>query len=481
MMKKIASSFLIAVLGGLAVFAGIRLTEKPQEAVTIVERVEAPVPVRYSAPPIDGESFDFTYAAEKTVNAVVHVKTESSVSAGYNPWFDFFGYEEGDQVQRGSGSGVIISEDGYIVTNNHVIEGADKIRVSLNNHKDYDATIIGADPATDIALLKIEESDLPSVKFGNSDNLRIGEWVVAVGNPFDLTSTVTAGIVSAKARNINLLRGDMNREIFPIESFIQTDAAVNPGNSGGALVNIRGELVGINTAIASRTGSYSGYSFAVPTSIVQKVAADLREFGIVQRAFIGVRITEVNQEVAEEAGLANVEGVLVSDLMESGAAADAGIIAGDVILEVEGVKVRSVPELQEQISRYRPGDVVNVSVWRNNRLERIGVTLRNREGNTRLQEASEVKVYNILGASLKAADKALLEQLEIEYGVQVEELRSGKLLQSGVKRGFIITKVDGNGVKTPDDLVDKLQKKDGGVLIEGVYPNGQRAYYGFGM
>lgn len=472
---------MIAVLGGLVVFAGIRLTEGPKETVTVVERVEAPMPVRYSAPPAEGETLDFTYAAEKTVNAVVHVKTESTVTGGYNPWFDFFGYEEGGQVQRGSGSGVIISKDGYIVTNNHVIEGADKISVSLNNNKTYEATIIGTDPATDIALIKIEESELPSVKFGNSDDLRIGEWVVAVGNPFDLTSTVTAGIVSAKARNINLLRENMNREIFPIESFIQTDAAVNPGNSGGALVNVRGELVGINTAIASRTGSYSGYSFAVPTSIVQKVAADLREFGIVQRAFIGVRITEVNQEVAEDAGLASVEGVYVSDLMESGAAAEAGIIAGDVILEVEGVKVRSVPELQEQISRYRPGDEVNVSVWRNNRLERIEVTLRNREGSTRLREASEVKVYNLLGASLKEADQEVLQQLDIDGGVQVEELSTGKLLQSGVKRGFIITKVDGSGVKTPDDLVEKLEEKDGGVLIEGIYPNGQRAYYGFGM
>jgi Do/DeqQ family serine protease len=480
-MKKAISSMVIAMLGGLVVFAGIKLTEKEKDSVTVVERIEAPVPVRYAPAGMSGEMLDFTVAAEKTVNAVVHVKTESTVATGYNPWFDFFGYEDAPQVQRGSGSGVIISKDGFIVTNNHVIEGADRIKVSLNSNKSYEATVVGTDPATDIALLKIEEKDLPTIKFGNSDALRIGEWVLAVGNPFDLTSTVTAGIVSAKARNINLLRANMNREIFPIESFIQTDAAVNPGNSGGALVNVNGELVGINTAIASRTGSYSGYSFAVPTSIVQKVAADLREFGIVQRAFIGVRITEVNEEVAEDAGLQNVEGVLVSDLMESGAAAEAGIQSGDVILEVENVPVRSVPELQEQISRYRPGDEVNISVWRNKRLERVPVTLRNREGSTELREASEVEVYSVLGASLGEVDSELKSRLELDGGVQISDLRAGKLAESGVKRGFIITKVDGHGVKTPDDLVKRLEGKDGGVLIEGVYPNGQRAYYGFGM
>lgn len=480
-MKKAISSLMVAMLGGLVVFAGIKLTEKEKEPVTVVERVESPVPVRYGPAAMTGEMLDFTVAAEKTVNAVVHVKTESTVATGYNPWFDFFGYDDAPQVQRGSGSGVIISKDGFIVTNNHVIEGADRIKVSLNSNKTYEATVVGTDPATDIALLKIEEEELPTIKFGNSDALRIGEWVLAVGNPFDLTSTVTAGIVSAKARNINLLRANMNREIFPIESFIQTDAAVNPGNSGGALVNVNGELVGINTAIASRTGSYSGYSFAVPTSIVQKVAADLREFGIVQRAFIGVRITDVNEEVAEEAGLNNVEGVLVSDLMESGAAAEAGIQSGDVILEVESVPVRSVPELQEQISRYRPGDEVNISVWRNNRLERVEVTLRNREGSTELREASEVEVYSLLGASLGEVDNELRSRLDLDGGVQISDLRAGKLAESGVKRGFIITKVDGHGVKTPDDLVKRLEGKDGGVLIEGVYPNGQRAYYGFGM
>ena len=244
---------------------------------------------------------DFTAAAEKTVNAVVHVKTESTFDpVANNPWLDLFGYQAGPQVQHGSGSGVIIDQGGYIVTNNHVIDGAQKITVSLNNNKTYEATLVGADLSTDIAVLKIEANALPTVSFGNSDDVRIGEWVLAVGNPFDLTSTVTAGIVSAKARNINLLRGNTNREIFPIESFIQTDAAVNPGNSGGALVNTNGQLIGINTAIASQTGSYSGYSFAVPSTIVEKVVRDIREFGMVQRAFIGVQISDVTQEIAEE-------------------------------------------------------------------------------------------------------------------------------------------------------------------------------------
>jgi S1-C subfamily serine protease len=362
-----------------------------------------------------------------------------------------------------------------------VIEGAQKIVVSLNNNTTYDGTIVGTDPATDLAVLKIEANNLPSLRFGNSDAVRIGEWVLAVGNPFDLTSTVTAGIVSAKARNINLLRGDSSREIFPIESFIQTDAAVNPGNSGGALVNTRGELIGINTAIASRTGSYAGYSFAVPSSIVSKVAADLMEFGIVQRAFIGVRIQEVTQDIAKENGLSKIEGVYVNGLTEAGAAAEAGIEEGDIILRIGTNVVKTVPELQEQISRYRPGDRVDVAVWRDKKERIVPVVLRNQNGNTELRDAAIENARSALGAQLKEVDPKLLGELGISGGAQVTSLGSGKLAEAGIQPNFIITRIDGKPVNSPDEVLKTLQAKSGGVLVEGIYPNGRKAYYGFGM
>ncbi|KAB2821325.1 MAG: trypsin-like serine protease, partial [Paludibacter sp.] len=304
---------------------------------------------------------DFTVAAELTVNAVVHVKVKSEVQVsqfgGRDQLFEyFFGpqfRQQQPQIREGAGSGVIISEDGYIVTNNHVIDKSKEIEVVLNDKRTYSATVVGADPNTDIALLKIDEKNLPYIIFGNSDSLKVGEWVLAVGNPFNLTSTVTAGIVSAKARNINILNSAM-----PIESFIQTDAAVNPGNSGGALVNQRGELVGINTAIASRTGSYAGYSFAVPTTIVRKVVDDLKEFGEVQRALLGVVITTVTADVAQDYNLGKIEGVYVDNVSDNGAAKEAGIRSGDVIIAVGNKKVNTNAELQEAVSQYRPGDDV---------------------------------------------------------------------------------------------------------------------------
>jgi len=439
-------------------------------------------PVKYvSAPSVSGTNLDFTIAAQKTVNAVVHVKTESTINTNYaNPWMDFFGMESGPQVQRGSGSGVIISSDGFIVTNNHVIEGAQSIEISLNNNKNYTAEIIGTDPATDIALLKIEENGLPSVDYGNSDELKIGEWVLAVGNPFDLTSTVTAGIVSAKARNINLLRPDVNKDIFPIESFIQTDAAVNPGNSGGALVNTNGELVGINTAIASKTGSYTGYSFAVPASIVKKVAKDLMEFGMVQRAFIGVQINDVNEALANEIGLNDVKGVFVAGVVEDGAAAEAGIKKGDVILEVGSRSVNNVPQLQEEVSRYRPGDKVSVNVWRDGKLKNLALVLKNSNNSTDIVEALAT-ADNLLGAELTSIEADLANELGIHGGVQVKQLTNGPLMGSGMSPSFIITKVDGQKVYDPEGLNSLLSKKNGGILLEGIYPNGKRAYYGLGL
>jgi len=486
-MKKIGTLALASFIGGLiALFCANYLFQhsyQNNKAVQIETKKDYGLNyVNLSAPTLSSVD-DFTMAANMTVNGVVHVKTEVEVQNVYNPWADFFGGSPGMEpyVQRGSGSGVIISNDGYIITNNHVIEGADKIEVSLNDNKSYSAELIGRDPTTDIAVLKIEGDNLPAVKIGDSEKVQIGEWVLAVGNPFDLTSTVTAGIVSAKGRNINLLNSDPGRQLFPIESFIQTDAAVNPGNSGGALVNTKGELIGINTAIASKTGSFSGYSFAVPSSIAAKVAEDLIQYGQVQRAFIGVRIEPVNEELADQYNLKSVNGIHVSSLTENGAAFDAGIKAGDVILEINDKSVNSVPELQEQISKYRPGDEVTVTLWRNNKTKNINVELRDNDGGTSLKSASKAELTEVLGAQFSDVDDRTKEKLGISGGAQIFELERGKLSMSGIKKGFIVTKVDGENVENTNDLKGILKKKSGGILLEGVYENGTKAYYGFGI
>lgn len=429
-------------------------------------------------------SIDFTLAAERTVNSVVHVKTQSKVQPVFNPWADFFGYQQEPQVQMATGSGVIISADGYIITNNHVVEGADKLIVTLNNNKNYDATIVGRDPSTDIAVIKVDGTNLPAITWGNSEDVKIGQWVLAVGNPFELTSTVTAGIVSAKARNINLLsERRTNEEIFPVESFIQTDAAVNPGNSGGALVNTRGELIGINTAIASRTGVYSGYSFAVPTTIAKKVSEDLIRFGNVQRGFIGVKIQDVTEEQAKEKGLKDVAGIYVNSLTEGGAAAESGMQEGDIIVKVGEIQVSNVPQLQEQISKYRPGDKVNVTVWRDRKLQNVVVTLRNRDGKAELEDftAKAEATVGSLGAEFVAPTDSEKTALRLTGGAKIKNLGTGKLKSAGIQNGFIITKIDGERVNSPEELTSLLKAKSGGVLIEGVYPNGTKAYYGFGL
>jgi len=358
---------------------------------------------------------DFTVAAELTIHAVVHVKTKTPMRTqqmeGFpnDPFFQyFFGVPRQNQpkempMQEASGSGVIISNDGYIVTNNHVVDGSSDIEVTLNDKRTFKAKVIGTDPNTDIALIKIEAKDLPVIVFGNSDSLKVGEWVLAVGNPFNLTSTVTAGIVSAKARNINIINSQMK-----IESFIQTDAAVNPGNSGGALVNTHGELVGINTAIASQTGSYAGYAFAIPVSIVQKVVADLRKYGVAQRAVLGVEIKDITSDLAKEKNLKTLEGAFVGKVGDESAAKKAGVKEGDIINNVNGVYVKSVSELQEQIGRYRPGDKITITILRDNKEQKLNVELKNRQGNFGVVSAQNSE--DVLGGTYKEVNDKTKQQ-----------------------------------------------------------------------
>ena len=435
--------------------------------------------------PVIPEELDFTNAAEKTVNSVVHISSEYEQNYNSDPMLDFFwgpGGSRGIRPQIATGSGVIISNDGYIVTNNHVIEDANKIIITLNDGRELEADIIGSDPSTDLALLKIDDNNLNFAEFGNSDNVHLGDWVLAVGNPFNLTSTVTAGIVSAKSRNINILRNNSNENIFPLESFIQTDAAVNPGNSGGALVSPDGLLIGINTAIASKTGSYSGYSFAIPSNIVLKVVNDLKNYGIVQRAFIGVIIQDVNQEKMNNLNLPNTNGVLVSGLVDDGAAVDAGIEIDDVILKVENIVVNDVPELQEQIGKFKPGDIVKIIIRRDQETILKEVTLRNENGSTKIiNKKSADNKYTIFGATFSNPNPSELKKLKINSGVKVEAIKEGKLKRAGLSKGFIITHVDKNKVSTKNQLIQFLKSKKGGVLIEGINSNGVKSYFGFGL
>ncbi|VAW14237.1 HtrA protease/chaperone protein [hydrothermal vent metagenome] len=472
--RNIVFTFALVVAGAfLAVWSYTKFFNDP-EVITIKETQ----PMKYASLPAGSKTVlpDLTYAAEKSVHAVVHIMTQQVRGgwSGGNPLLDFFGnyHRQEPQIARGFGSGVIISEDGYIVTNNHVIDGAQKIRVVLNDKRAFDAQLVGTDPTTDVALLKIEAEDLPHLAYGNSNSLKLGEWVLAVGNPFNLTSTVTAGIVSAKARNIGI-----NRDKLSIESFIQTDAAVNPGNSGGALVNQRGELVGINSAIASRTGSYSGYSFAVPVSIVKKVVNDLKEFGEVQRALLGVSIADVTAEIVEEYGMDKIEGVFVGGVTETGAAREAGIKEGDVILAVEGNKVNSTAELQEAISQFRPGEDVTIVVKRNNSKKQFTVTLRNKHGDTQIVRDQ----LSVLGAEFEEINNRDKERLNIKSGIRVTKLNEGKLNDAGIKEGFIITSVNKNQVYEVNDFKRVVNNSRGGILVEGIYPNGEPAYFVFGV
>ena len=482
-MKTFFKSISLAALGGSIALGGYVSFFQKTETVTNPQPQSKIVAHPVSIPSdLNGNVLDFQFAANQSLNSVVHINTVTkrrALSQEEQLFELFYGNGGGNKSQRGSGSGVIISEDGFIVTNNHVIENADNIRVVLNDNREYSAKVIGTDPATDMAVIKIDESNLPPILIGNSDDIQVGEWVLAVGNPFNLTSTVTAGIVSAKGRSINIMQRNSGDNIFPIESFIQTDAAVNPGNSGGALVNSKGELVGINTAIASQTGSYSGYSFAVPVNIMKKVTTDMIQYGIVQRAFIGVGIQEMSQNIANDLGISNTEGVFVNGVTSNGAAQEAGIQKGDVIIKVNEEKIKSVPKLQETIGKYTPGDKVSVTVIRKGKEKSVMLTLRNHEGNTALIQKEETN--RNLAATFEKVSSKELESLKLSNGIKVKSLKEGRLKEIGISEGFIITKIDKEPINTVDELNTKLNRyEQEGVLIEGYYPNGMKAYYGLG-
>ncbi len=482
-LKTIAINLVIAIVAALiAVIAYARIAGPVTEVITY--REDQPAWLTSLPDDFEADKFDFTYAAEKTVHGVVHVKVTSvrrqqqSQQRRPDPFFDwFFGpgpeREREPQPVTGFGSGVIISEDGYIVTNYHVIENATAVEVTLNDRRSYEASIVGSDPDSDIALLKVEAEGLHYIEFGNSDDLRLGQWVLAVGNPMNLTSTVTAGIVSARGRTVGIFR---DRDM-PIESFIQTDAAVNRGNSGGALVNLRGELVGIPTLIMSPTGAFAGNSFAVPVSIVKKVVEDIIEFGEVQRAVLGVFMQPLTSELAREHNIERLEGVFVSDLVEGGAAEEAGIKEGDVILRIDNVSVNSPAELQEKIALYRPRDKVNILINRNNRTQQITATLRNREGREEMVRPQEA----YLGARFREVPQDLRAELNITGGAQVSDLGPGKFMQAGIREGCIIVSINNQPVNSPADIREILEGHQGGVIVEGVYPDGTVNYYAFGL
>ncbi len=481
-----------AVAGGVSAWYVNEQMPSKIEYITTSEGHETQLGTHFTAYE-ESKYPDLTYAAENAVKAVVNIEAVQRVEVpqrgqfGYDPFLEFFGIPQGYgrrgqsepqyQERKAGGSGVIISEDGYIVTNNHVVDGATKLRVKLNDGRTYDAELIGKDSATDIALLKIDEESLPTLPFGSSDNLRLGEWVLAIGSPYNLQSTITAGIVSAKARSLGALSNDPND--FSIESFIQTDAAVNPGNSGGALVNTRGELVGINTLIQSQTGSYIGYSFAVPEAIVKKVVVDLKQYGVVQRALLGIGFQVIDQNfidhMGEETGIKEIGGIYVGSVEEGGAASEAGIRKGDIITHIDGIAVNDAGTLRERIARHSPNDQVKISVKRADKVKLFEVTLRNKAGKTELLTKEDIDVSETLGGKFVDAGEKLCRELDIRGGVQVASIKAdGLLARARVKEGFVITHINNRSVYSVADLkklTGKIQS------IDGIYPNGRAASY----
>ncbi len=485
-MKTVGKSFIGAAAGTImillltALFLHYSAGDNDNKVKQTVNEYDgAQIPVHRTNYLIAQEA-DFVKAAEKSVNAVVHIKTEISVRTSsyedfFGPFKYYFGYPNRTNTYVAFGSGVIISPDGYIVTNNHVVEGADKVTVTFNDKREMEATIVGTDPATDLALIKVDADDLVYLTFGNSDKVKVGEWVLAVGNPFNLTSTVTAGIVSAKARNIDILGGHSS-----IESFIQTDAVVNRGNSGGALVNTDGELVGINAAIASHTGVYEGYSFAIPANIVHKVVNDLMNYGKIQRAYMGVQIRDIDAAFADELGMDDVKGIYVAGVVENGGAYDAGIREGDIILSVNGMDINTVSELMGAVGQHNPGEVVKVKIERGEENYTYDVTLKNEDGTTGIIKPADEFYNDLLGATLVKISGEDKSDLGISHGIKVTGVKNGFLANGGITEGFIITEVNGEKVNSQESLENALSKKKSGVVrLNGIYPNGVRISYEF--
>ena len=469
--KSLITTLLIALLGAVVgLFIYTRFLDK-DKLVTGEDKDKELVKenARYTSMLPQTGVNDFTFAAEQTVHAVVHVKTKATVSSQYsNPLYEFF-YGPGSNQQRevrGYGSGVIVTPDGYIVTANHVIDEADEVDVTLNDKRSFTADVVGRDPSTDIALLKIKATGLPYIKFGDSDAIRLGEWVLAVGNPFNLTSSVTAGIVSARGRSLGLLDDQ-----YRIESFIQTDAAMNPGNSGGALVNTNGELIGITTAIYSPTGSYAGNSFAIPTSIVKKVYEDLKQYGEVQRGLMGVNITDVTSDIAKEEKLNEVKGVYLAGVVDDGAAKAAGLQAKDVIIAVNGEPVDAMSDLQEKLSRFRPGDKVDVTFLRKGKQDTKTVVLRNMEGGTGVVAPGSTST-TVFGAALAPLGSGEKEQLGIENGVKIMSVSEGRFRDLGLSRGAVIVNVNGQKVNSPADVRKATNNEKSLTSIEGYTTDG---------
>ncbi len=498
-MKKIASylvpaTSIVAVVFAVAAFGNTHAATNSQaQSSERMQMFEAP------ATPA-GQPVDLTYAAEKALPSVVHIKyvqnsKVQTVEVQSDPFEDFFsdpfGGFFGTPRQRGqggtqkrqvqtpkrtaTGSGVIISSDGYIVTNNHVVEGADELTVTLTDNKEYSARIIGNDKTTDLALIKIDGKNLPAIDIANSDNVKIGEWVLAIGNPLGLNNTVTAGIISAKARTLGA---------NGVESFIQTDAAINAGNSGGALVNTNGQLIGINAMLYSQTGSYSGYGFAIPTAMMNKVVSDLKQYGTVQRAMIGIQggdvksYVDAQKEEGKEVDLGTMEGIYIDKVVEESAAEEAGLEKGDVIVEVDGQKVKKFGDLSGMIAQKRPGDKITLTYLHNKKKHTKTVTLRNEQGNTKIVKNADM---DILGADFREVSKQQKEQLDIQYGLEVIKVSSGKMKDAGIPKGFIIRQVNDVPMKSLDDISKIVKEtstsKEPVLIIKGVYPTGKKGYF----
>ncbi|MCF8335042.1 MAG: Do family serine endopeptidase [Bacteroidales bacterium] len=484
--RKHIGTVVIAILAALltvVIYSGLTNNNDTQNRFAAAEQLSQNDTngIHFTNLPADfkAESFNFTLAAENSVPAVVHVKTQFTREQPTNPLYRFFFDERAPQQRReveGFGSGVIISPDGYIVTNNHVVQRSDELSVTLHNEKEYKAEIVGTDPPTDLALLKIDAENLPHLKFGNSQEMKLGEWVLAVGNPFNIGTTVTAGIVSAKGRRVGVLNQRSGENQLSIESFIQTDAAVNKGNSGGALVNIEGELIGINSAIASPTGTYAGYSFAIPAEIASKVVQDLIKYGEVQRAMLNVKVRDINEELAEKYGLETRQGAYIAAVNRDGAADRAGIKPGDVVTSVDGKEISDVAELQATINSYSPGDEVTVTVIRDGEKKQFDVTLRNKQGSTELVTGQQA--LDELGAEFKAIDDQEKQRTGVSHGVQVVSLEEGKLSESGIREGFIILSINGKEVRNINDIKSIYNQLPDGARMEfeGLYPGGDYVY-----